>query len=212
MTRGTFILIEGLDRAGKSTQCEKLVEWLNEQGKETVLMRFPNRETVIGQMINSYLKNASKLSDQAIHLLFSANRWEALDEMKAKLEAGINIVVDRYVYSGIAFSAAKNIDGMDVNWCKQCDIGLPAPDVTVFLDVSEEVAKARGGYGDERYEKEQFQRQVRDYFRRIRESEEPINGEWTVISADNSSDQVNDDIKKAVSPHLSISAPLAYIK
>jgi dTMP kinase len=46
------------------------------------------------------------------------------------LEKGINIVCDRYAYSGVAFSAAK---GIPVDWCKRCDAGLPKPDIIIYL-------------------------------------------------------------------------------
>ena len=61
----------------------------------------------------------------------------------------------RYAYSGVAFSAAK--DGLSLDWCRQPDRGLPRPDVVYFLDVSPEEAAKRGGFGEERYEKAEFQ-------------------------------------------------------
>ena len=57
-----------------------------------------------------------------------------------------------------------HLKGMDLQWCKSCDVGLLRPDVTIFLDVSVETARLRGGFGEERYEKEDFQRRVRDIF------------------------------------------------
>lgn len=72
--RGAFIVFEGIDRCGKSTQSELLGKSL--ANAENV--RFPDRTSCIGTLINSYLSSASDMSDQTIHLLFSANRWEAL--------------------------------------------------------------------------------------------------------------------------------------
>ena len=66
-----------------------------------------------------------------------------------------NVLVCRYAYSGVAFSAAK--DGLTLEWCKQPDRGLPKPDLVCFLDVSPEEAEKRGGYGKERYEQADFQ-------------------------------------------------------
>ena len=74
--RGAFIVFEGADRAGKSTQCQKLVEHLRASGVAAELWRFPDRTTAIGKMINSYLTSQSEIDDAAVHLLFSANRWE----------------------------------------------------------------------------------------------------------------------------------------
>lgn len=101
-------------------------------------IRFPNRESCIGGLINSYLQSSSSdINDNTIHLLFSANRWEAKDSMLQKLEAGVSLVCDRYAYSGVAFSSAK---GMDMEWCCDCDRGLPAPDCVIYLDMPVEDA------------------------------------------------------------------------
>jgi len=101
--RGALIVLEGCDRAGKSTQCKKLVQALIENGKRAKLVAFPgkyqrfatltrknrcssfpprflhaDRKTKIGEMIGEYLTCKSELEDHVIHLLFSANRWEAM--------------------------------------------------------------------------------------------------------------------------------------
>lgn len=94
MARGKLIVLEGLDRAGKSTQCSKLVERLSQTGQEVKLVKFPgqivvsrryiritdtfvDRTTPIGIMIDNYLRGQNQQEDHVIHLLFSANRWEA---------------------------------------------------------------------------------------------------------------------------------------
>lgn len=74
--RGAFIVLEGADRAGKTTQCTRLVEHLRARGLDARLWRFPDRSTTIGRMIDAYLKSQAELDDAAVHLLFSANRWE----------------------------------------------------------------------------------------------------------------------------------------
>jgi thymidylate kinase len=61
----------------------------------------------------------------------------------------------RYAFSGVAFSAAK--EGLSIDWCKQPDRGLPRPDVVYFLNVSQEEANKRAGFGEELYEKAEFQ-------------------------------------------------------
>jgi dTMP kinase len=76
MKRGIFVVFEGVDRCGKSTQCRLLSKYLSDRGYSVVDMRFPDRTTPIGTMINAYLTNNADMDDKAIHLLFSANRWE----------------------------------------------------------------------------------------------------------------------------------------
>mmetsp|Transcript_25764 Transcript_25764/g.89722 ORF Transcript_25764/g.89722 Transcript_25764/m.89722 type:complete len:229 (-) Transcript_25764:23-709(-) len=185
--RGAFILLEGVDRAGKSTQAKALVAALNAAGRPAELRRFPDRTTAIGSMISSYLKMSTELDDHAVHLLFAANRWEAAAELTRKLEEGTTLVVDRYSYSGVAFSAAK--EGMSVEWCRAPERGLPAPDVVLFLDLSVEEAAARGGFGEERYEVEEFQRRVRKNFSDLRD------GSWVTVNAARTEEEVAAEIK-----------------
>uniref|UniRef100_A0A0B6YQ44 dTMP kinase n=1 Tax=Arion vulgaris TaxID=1028688 RepID=A0A0B6YQ44_9EUPU len=109
--RGALIVFEGCDRSGKSTQCAKLAEKLIADGKKVKLMKFPDRTTPIGQMIDRYLKQTEELDDHTIHLLFSSNRWEAMQKMVNLLKSGTTLIVDRYAYSGVAYSAAKTVNG-----------------------------------------------------------------------------------------------------
>lgn len=161
--RGLLIVFEGCDRSGKTTLCKRLVEDLNRArpaGDPALppaaeMMRFPDRNTALGGVIDEYLRGTRQLDDRAIHLMFSANRWEREREMRDQLAAGTHLVVDRYAFSGVAFSAAK--DGLTIDWCRQPDRGLPAPDLVCFLDVSPAEARSRGGFGQERYEEEKFQ-------------------------------------------------------
>jgi dTMP kinase len=88
-SRGLFLVFEGLDRSGKSTQSKRIADWLrSEKGSTVVQINFPNRGTTIGGLINSYLQSKSDLSDEAIHLLFSSNRWEYVKTLQAELEKG----------------------------------------------------------------------------------------------------------------------------
>ncbi|KAF8816886.1 thymidylate kinase [Phlegmacium glaucopus] len=197
--RAPFIVIEGLDRSGKTTQTHRLHESLKDNGVETKLIKFPDRTTAIGKMIDAYLRSTSELDDHAIHLLFSANRWELAPAMEKLLNAGTAIICDRYAFSGIAFSAAKVTANGDpllsFEWCKSPDIGLPAPDLVIFLDITPEKAKERGGYGEERYEKEEMQKRVREIFHRI-ESEmvDEVGTRWVTIDAGGDRDAVAKDV------------------
>ena len=76
LSRGLFVLFEGVDRCGKTTQARRLAEALSAGGERAALMRFPDRETAIGKLIDGFLAQRAELDDRAVHLLFSANRWE----------------------------------------------------------------------------------------------------------------------------------------
>lgn len=173
-SRGALIVLEGLDRSGKSSQCSRLVSYLEGEGLSAELWRFPDRTTNVGQMISAYLTNASQLDDHTIHLLFSANRWEKRSLMETKLKSGTTLIVDRYSYSGVAFSSAK---GLDIDWCKAPENGLLAPDLVAYLDISPDKAAERGGYGDERYEKLEFQQKVAEHYKVLHDAS------WKIVDA-----------------------------
>ncbi|KAG5643874.1 hypothetical protein DXG03_009504 [Asterophora parasitica] len=198
--RGPFIVIEGLDRSGKSTQTALLLARFEASGIPAKLLKFPDRTTAIGQMIDSYLKSTSELDDRAIHLLFSANRWELVSTIEQLLAVGTAVICDRYAFSGIAFSASK---GISYEWCRAPDVGLPAPDLSLFLDISPEAAKTRGGYGEERYEKEEMQRRVGEVFRRIGKEIDGggrEDGRWVNIDAGKEKEVVEGEVWALVEP------------
>ncbi|KAI0299274.1 thymidylate kinase-domain-containing protein, partial [Russula brevipes] len=200
--RGAFIVIEGLDRSGKTTQIELLASRLAANGVAVSRRKFPDRTTGTGQLIDAYLHGTSELDDRAIHLLFSANRWESAAALEAELAAGTTVLCDRYAFSGVAFSAAK---GLPLAWCRAPDVGLPAPDLTLFLDLAPGAAAARGGYGEERYEKEALQARVGTLF-------ESLGGEthgWVAIDAGQDRGAVAHEISKHVEPLvLGIDGPI----
>ena len=81
MSMGKFIVLEGLDRTGKSSMVSMLQQKLEEEKRKVVGMGFPNRKSPTGMMINDFLTNKAEINDETIHLLFSANRWEAIKEI-----------------------------------------------------------------------------------------------------------------------------------
>ena len=186
--RGALIVFEGCDRAGKTTQCKKLVDRLREQNKQVKFMNFPNRTTQSGQIINAYLQNKENLTDEGIHLLFSVNRWEVKNEMERELKSGTTIIVDRYSYSGVAYSAAK---GLDFEWCKTPEKGLLKPDLVIYLTLTSEAMARRGGFGNERYETTEIQRKVGKMFERMIEI--PL---WKVINADKTEHDLTDELER----------------
>ncbi|XP_041696617.1 thymidylate kinase [Coregonus clupeaformis] len=188
--RGALIVLEGVDKAGKTTQCNKLVQTLQDSGRPAEMMRFPERTTKIGQLINSYLENKRNLEDHTVHLLFSANRWELVPLMKEKLEQGISLVVDRYAFSGVAFTSAK--PGFGLDWCMNPDVGLPKPDLVMFLQLNPSEAAQRGQFGTERYETSVFQKAVQQQFELLMKDPSV---KWQVIDAARNIEDVHTDIK-----------------
>ncbi|XP_076807686.1 thymidylate kinase-like [Clavelina lepadiformis] len=181
--RGALVVVEGIDRSGKTTQCAKLVSALLSQGHKVEAMKFPDRTTKTGKMINAYLQRDQTLDDHVVHLLFSANRWEQCSNMLENLHKGVSLIVDRYAYSGAAYTSAKQ--GFTLDWCKNPDKGLPDPDLVLFLNLSSKEAESRGGYGDEIYEKVEFQKKVHNNFLQLKSKQ------WKVIDASQSEENVH---------------------
>jgi dTMP kinase len=148
-------------------------------------------------MINSYLAGSTQQEDHVIHLLFSANRWEVAERIRENIAAGTTVVVDRYYYSGCVYSAAKRNPSMTLEWCRQPEVGLPRPDVCLFLDVSAEDAAKRGGFGEERYEKQEFQDRVRELFGEMRRHEDE-GEDIVVVDAGGSVEEVEKEVRRVV--------------
>lgn len=194
--RGLLIVFEGLDKSGKSTQSKLLCETLRDKSYSSELWRYPERETSIGKLINSYLCKQIELDDHAVHLLFSANRWETLDRMKHKLSEGIHLIADRYAYSGVAYTSAKT--GFDFDRCKQTDTGLPKPDLVCFMDNKSMCLDERDTYGEERYERNDFQKIVYENFQKLfnleSDSGVQLNNDLLVLNAKNSIQSIHEVI------------------
>ncbi|RCI11608.1 hypothetical protein L249_7754 [Ophiocordyceps polyrhachis-furcata BCC 54312] len=176
-SRGALIVLEGLDR---------------------------NRSTPIGQLIDSYLRRATDMNDHAIHLLFSANRWEAAKHIRELLAAGTSVICDRFYHSGIVYSAAKDNPELSLEWARGPDIGLPRPDAVIFLDLDEEQAKARGGWGCEAYEEEQMQRRVRELFSTLTKGKGQDGEDLMMIDARGTVDEVAEQVWERVLTRLKL--------
>ena len=199
MSRGSIIVFEGCDRCGKTTQCKKLVEYLNENNKPTKLQRFPDRTTAIGSVCNDYLANKCELEDHAVHLMFTANRWEAVPKMMEVINSGTSLIIDRYSYSGVAFTSAKK--GLELEWCKNPERGLPKPDLVLYLSLSAEEAAKRGSYGEERYDETNFQKRVAANYDTLREPN------WVVVDASKTIEALHEELRNIVVPIIESDKP-----
>lgn len=183
MKRGLFIVFEGLDRVGKSSQIKLLQQKLEDlTGRKTVYQRFPDRDTASGIELNSLLNNNKNMNVKASHLLFSFNRWEKMNQLKEHLKQGTNILVDRYAFSGVAYSISN---GCDLEYALFADKGLIRPDLVIQLDMNVEDIKNREGYGNEIYEKEDFQIKVQNAYKIFHNKKY-----WKIINANQTKEEV----------------------
>ncbi len=142
-----LIVLEGLDGAGKSTQVRLLKEYLIQRCGSLEYIHFPRYEApVYGDLISRFLRGEFG-SNEAVHpqlvaLLFAEDRHGAVPVMRQALEEGKTVLLDRYVYSNIAYQCAKLQDLQERrklrDWIFNTEYGsfeLPEPDLNLFLDV-----------------------------------------------------------------------------
>lgn len=183
--------MEGLDGAGKSTQVKMFREYLEKRCPRLSYIHFPRYEApVYGELISRFLRgdfgSIDDVHPQLVALLFAEDRHGAGQDIRKALEQGGTVLLDRYVYSNIAYQCAKLKDEKEKEELRKWIIdteydafGLPVPDLNIFLDVpagfvEKNLASARDGSDRDYLEGGQdiheadinFQIRVRDMYRR----------------------------------------------
>ena len=142
-----FIVLEGLDGAGKSTQIKKLRELFAERGVESEYVHFPRFDAPIyGELIARFLRGELGGVDQVdpyiVALLYAGDRADMAPQIRKWQEEGKVVIIDRYVYSNIGYQCAKIADKearLRLNdWILNLEYEvnrIPRPDVSLFLDV-----------------------------------------------------------------------------
>jgi dTMP kinase len=162
-----FLVIEGLDGSGGTTQAARLAAWLVEHGcPEVVTTREPS-DGPVGRFTRSALGDsdpAERIGDAVLPYLFAADRRDHLDRtVLPALERGACVVSDRYYHSSLAYQSLS----MGLHRVAELNHGFLAPDLTVFLDLEPEVCLerilARGGTRD-RFEELERLRLVRESY------------------------------------------------
>lgn len=90
----------------------------------------------------------------------------------------------------MVYSAAKHNPSLPLTWARAPEVGLPRPDLVIFLDLSAEIAQQRGGFGEEKYEKKKFQQEVRKQFLDLRFCEGDEEKDMRVVDAGASVEEV----------------------
>ena len=186
-----LVVLEGLDGAGKSTQVKKLREYLENVFGSLEYIHFPRYDApVYGELISRFLRGDFG-SNEAVHpqlvaLLFAEDRHGAAPGIRKVLSSGGTVLLDRYVYSNIAYQCAKLKDREEAadlrEWIFNTEYGdfdLPRPDLNIFLDVpigfvESKLKSQRGGVdreylggGQDIHEADiEFQKKVRNIYRR----------------------------------------------
>ena len=142
-----FIVLEGLDGAGKSTQIRMLRQLFADRGVESEYVHFPRFDSpVYGQLIARFLRGefggVQEVDPYLVALIFAGDRADAAPQIRQWLAEGKAVVLDRYVYSNVGFQCAKLPTGEErdrlADWIVNLEFGhnaLPRPDLSLFLDV-----------------------------------------------------------------------------
>ncbi len=135
-----FIVLEGIDGAGKSTQARLLAEWFRSKGKDVVLTKEPT-DTAFGKLIRRLVLtggregiiDGARISHEAEALLFAADRAEHVHKLiKPALKVGKVVISDRYFYSSLAYQWAR---GLDLEWLIDLNKFAIRPDLVILLDL-----------------------------------------------------------------------------
>lgn len=153
-----FIVIEGLDGAGKSTQIQLLRDHLTKLGKKFYYLHFPRTDSpVFGELIARFLRGEfgknENVNPYLVALIYAGDRKDAADTILQYLKDGTYVIADRYVYSNIAYQCAKLSHESDRealrNWILDMEYNyykIPKPDLNLFLDVPFQFTKEQLTY------------------------------------------------------------------
>ena len=194
---GLLIVFEGLDQSGKQTQAELLRDGCKQQGRKARLISFPDYGTSIGEEIARALQGEREYAPEVMQLLYIANRYERKPDLERWLEGGLILVCDRYIASSIAYGEAQ---GLDVGWLAEVQKFLPAPSLTIMLDIAPETAVQRKVLDRDRYERDlAMQARVRESYRRQAAAEG-----WIVLDGERSKDAIAADVFSAAASRLAL--------
>ncbi len=158
--KGKFIVFEGIDGAGSTTQTNLLFKYLKSKGKKVVETCEPT-DGPIGKLIRKALRGEVKFSWEALQLMYSADRADHLDKLiLPSLKTDKVVISDRYYFSTYAYGQL-NLDG---KWLRGLSPNFPMPDTTFLVDVPvptamKRIKTSRGK--KELFEKEKFLEKVR---------------------------------------------------
>ncbi|SFE80956.1 dTMP kinase [Paenibacillus algorifonticola] len=144
---GLLIAMCGLDGAGKTTQIGMLTKWFEHNNVQLYNTKQPTDQYRNDPRVRSYLDNGHVHDMRVIAMLSAADRITHMYDLEQRLDAGIHIISDRYIYSSYAYFKVR---GMDINDIKNLYGSIRKPDLTVFLDIKPEITikriQARDGH------------------------------------------------------------------
>lgn len=205
--KAPFLVFEGIDGSGKSTQIQLLAERLRQCGTDFYVTMEPT-DAPIGSLIHQIMTGRVKTDNRVIAALFAADRLDHLlndvNGICGKLEQGVAVIMDRYYFSSYAY---QSVDA-PMDWVIQANAlssGILRPTANIFIDVDPDTAFER--ITKNRFQKELFEEKTRlaqvrqryiEAFDRLRETEHVV-----VIDGNRSQKEVAEDVWDAVTGYFS---------
>ena len=189
-----YIVLEGIDGAGKSTQIKMLKEWLESNGLRVETIVEPT-DLEVGKLIRKFLTRSDATSDtmqKTLGLLFAADRLILMDKIEQLEKDNIVVISDRSFYSSLSYQDPQD-------WIKEINKFAKIPDLVLLLDLDVKKSVQRCDGTDE-FENEEFLIGVKQNYLDLAES----NDNFKIIDANNGPNKVSSDIKKAVAPLFDI--------
>jgi dTMP kinase len=153
MSQGLFIVIEGIDGTGKSTQSKRLAEWFRSRGREVVLSREPT-DGPWGKKLRESATTGRLSAEEELECFLNDRREHVEMSIKPALAEGKVVILDRYYFSTMAYQGARGFDPAEIRLRNEAF--APRPDLLLILDLSVESAHGRiGARGDTTNEFEQ---------------------------------------------------------
>jgi dTMP kinase len=202
MKKGRFIVFEGIDGSGKTTQVQLLANFLRSKGIETVITAEPT-DLPTGRELRAALSGKEKKSECEMAALFVLDRIAHNNDKKngirALIEKGAYVICDRYYYSTLAYQGMST----DYAWVKEMNLSCPdiiKPDLCIYLDLLPEQSLERiirGRESTEIYETEEILARARNTFMTVINDLKDTD-KIAVIDAYRTIEEISEDIKRAV--------------
>jgi dTMP kinase len=196
LRKGKIIAIEGIDKAGKTTQANLLLKKL--KGHKCVKFDFPDYSTPVGKEIKQFLDGNRGYSDEVKMMLLSANRWEKKAEIEKIIGEGTSIIMNRYYQSNLVYGISK---GLKLSWLLGLDEGLPKADLVIVIDIkSNTLVKRSKNEITDTFEKDlQLIRKVKRNYRILANK-----FNWCIIDGEKPVNDVNNEVLKQVNKIVKI--------
>jgi dTMP kinase len=197
LRKGQIIVLEGIDKAGKGTQCKILENDIKKAGFNCKILDFPDYSTPIGKEIRLFLDGRRSFSREVQHMLLSVNRWEKKEEIEQLLLSETIIIMDRYYQSNIVYGLSN---GLDINWLINLDKGLPKENIVIILEIDPQTSYKRVTHNRDLFEKNlEFLSNVKQNYQKLSQIYN-----WKIVNGEETEEKIHLKISSLVKEKLNI--------